>query len=51
VINGLRKEVDKLQVEFGEVGKRVPLQFSSRHYDFKHSKLGVRKPATSRWSC
>lgn len=38
VINALRKEVDKLQVEFVKSGKMVPLQFSSRHYDFKHSK-------------
>ena len=38
VINALRKEVDRLQVEFVKSGKMVPLQFSSRHYDFKHSK-------------
>lgn len=37
-INALRKEVDKRQVEFVKSGKLVPVQFSSRHYDFKRSK-------------
>ena len=38
VINSLRKEVDRRQVEFVKSGKLVPVQFSSRHYDFKRSK-------------
>ena len=38
VINALRKEVDRRQVEFVKSGKRVPVQFSSRHYDFKRNK-------------
>jgi hypothetical protein len=35
VINALRKEVDRRQLEFVKSGKLVPVQFSSRHYDFK----------------
>jgi hypothetical protein len=38
VISALRKEVDRRQIEFVKSGKLVPVQFSSRHYDFKHSK-------------
>ena len=38
VINALRKEVDKKQIEFLKSGKRVPVQFSSRYYEFKRSK-------------
>jgi hypothetical protein len=38
VINALRKEVDRRQIEFLKSGKRVPVQFSSRYYDFKRSK-------------
>jgi len=38
VINALRKEVDRRQLEFVKSGKLVPVQFSSRHYDFKHNK-------------
>jgi hypothetical protein len=38
VINSLRKEVDKRQLEFVKSGKLVPVQFSSRHYDFKHNQ-------------
>jgi hypothetical protein len=37
VINALRKEVDRKQIEFVKSGKLVPLPFSSRHYDFKRS--------------
>ena len=37
-INALRKEVDNRRIEFLKSGKRVPVQFSSRHYDFKRSK-------------
>jgi hypothetical protein len=35
VINALRKEVDRRQIEFVKSGKLLPVQFSSRHYDFK----------------
>jgi hypothetical protein len=38
VVNVLRKEIDKKQIEFLKSGKRVPVQFSSRYYDFKRSK-------------
>jgi hypothetical protein len=38
VINALRKEVDKRQIEFLKSGKLVPLPFSSRHYDFKRGQ-------------
>jgi hypothetical protein len=38
VINTLRKEVDRRQLEFLKSGKLVPVNFSSRHWDFKHNK-------------
>ena len=38
VINSLRKEVDVKQLEFVKSGKLVPVNFSSRHWDFKRSK-------------
>ena len=38
VINSLRKEADKRQLEFLKSGKLVPVQFSSRYYDFKRNK-------------
>jgi hypothetical protein len=38
VINSLRKEIDKRQIEFVKSGKLVPVNFSSRHYDFKRQK-------------
>jgi hypothetical protein len=38
VINALRKEVDKRQLEFVRSGKLVPVHFSSRYYDFNRSK-------------
>lgn len=38
VINSLRKEVDRRQIEFLKSGKLVPVQFSSRHWDFKRNK-------------
>lgn len=38
VINALRKEVDRKQIEFVKSGKLVPLPFSSRHYSFKLNK-------------
>ena len=37
-INSLRKEVDRRQLEFVKSGKLVPVQFSSRYYDFKRAK-------------
>ena len=38
VINALRKEVDKRQIEFLKSGKLLPVPFSSRHYDFKRQQ-------------
>jgi hypothetical protein len=38
VINALRKDVDKRQIEFVKSGKLLPVNFSSRHYDFKRNK-------------
>jgi len=38
VLNSLRKEVDRHQLEFLKSGKLVPVNFSSRHWDFKRSK-------------
>ena len=38
VINALRKEVDRRQIEFLKSGKLLPVAFSSRHYDFKRGK-------------
>jgi hypothetical protein len=38
VLNALRKEVDKRQIEFAKSGKLVPVHFSSRHYDFKRNQ-------------
>src|ERR1700691_2335495 len=38
VINALRKEVDRKQIEFVKSGKLVPVAFSSRYYDFKRQK-------------
>jgi hypothetical protein len=38
VVNALRKEVDRRQLEFLKSGKMVPVQFSSRYYDFKRNK-------------
>jgi hypothetical protein len=38
VINALRKEVDRRQIEFAKSGKLLPVAFSSRHYDFKRGR-------------
>src|SRR5580698_7264971 len=38
VINALRKEVDRRQIEFVKSGKLLPVAFSSRNYDFKRQK-------------
>ena len=45
VINALRKEVDRRQIEFVKSGKLVPVHFSSRHYDFKRNKWVFGKAA------
>ena len=38
VINALRKEVDRRQIEFLKSGKLLPVAFSSRHHDFKRQQ-------------
>jgi hypothetical protein len=38
VINALRKEIDRKQVEFVKSPKLLPVHFSSRHYDFKRNR-------------
>jgi len=38
VINALRKEIDRRQIEFLKSGKLLPVPFSSRHYDFKRQQ-------------
>jgi hypothetical protein len=38
IINALRKDIDRKQIEFPKSAKLVPLPFSSRHYDFKRSQ-------------
>lgn len=43
IINALRKEVDKKQLEFLKSAKLVPVHFSSRHYSFKHNKWVFEK--------
>jgi hypothetical protein len=43
VINALRKEVDRKQVEFLKSGKMLPVHFSSRHYDFKRQRWVFEK--------
>ena len=43
MINAIRKEVDRRQLEFVKSGKLVPLQFSSRHYDFKRNQWAFGK--------
>lgn len=43
VINALRKEVDRRQIEFVKSGKLIPVAFSSRHYDFKRQKWDFGK--------
>jgi hypothetical protein len=45
VINALRKEVDRSQLEFSKSGKLVPVHFSSRYYDFKRTKWVFGKAA------
>ena len=38
VINALRKEVDRRQIEFLKSGKLLPVPFSSRNYDYKRQQ-------------
>jgi hypothetical protein len=38
VVNALRKEADREQLEFLKSPKLVPVNFSSRHYDFKRNR-------------
>jgi hypothetical protein len=45
VINALRKEVDRRQIEFVKSGKLRPVPFSSRHYDFKRQRWVFGKAA------
>ena len=45
VINALRKEVDRRQIEFVKSGKLVPVAVSSRYYDFKREKWVFGKAA------
>lgn len=45
VINALRKEADKRQLEFAKSGKLVPVHFSSRHWDFKRNQWVFGKAA------
>jgi hypothetical protein len=45
VINALRKDVDRKQIEFSKSAKLVPLPFSSRHYDFKRNQWIFGKPS------
>jgi hypothetical protein len=45
VINALRKEVDRRQIEFLKSGKLLPVPFSSRHYDFKRKQWVFGKAA------
>ncbi len=46
VINSLRKEVDRRQLEFVKSGKLVPVNFSSRQWDFKRNQWFLAAPAT-----
>jgi len=43
IINAVRKEVDRRQLEFVKSGKLVPVHFSSRHYDFKRKQWAFGK--------
>ena len=38
VINALRKEVDRRQIEFLKSGNLLPVQFSSRYFDFRRNR-------------
>lgn len=43
VINALRKEIDRKQVEFMKSPKLLPVHFSSRHYDFTRNRWRFEK--------
>ena len=43
IINAVRKEVDRRQLEFVKSGKLVPVHFSSRYYDFKRNQWAFGK--------
>lgn len=43
IINALRKDVDRMQIEFLKSAKLVPLHFSSRHYNFKRNQWAFGK--------
>lgn len=43
IINALRKEVDRKQLEFVKSAKLVPVHFSSRHFNFKQNKWVFEK--------
>src|ERR1700691_845294 len=45
VINALRKEVDRRQIEFVKSGRLLRVWFSSRYYDFKRQKWVFGKAA------
>src|SRR5262249_20458107 len=47
VINAVRKEVDRKQVEFLKSGKLLPVNFSSRHYDFNRGRWAFEKASES----
>jgi hypothetical protein len=48
VINALRKEVDRRQIEFLKSGKLLPVPFSSRHYDFRRKQWVFGKATDDR---
>jgi len=39
VVNAIRKDLDRKQLELVKSGKRQPVTVSSRHYDFKRNRL------------
>lgn len=43
LINALRKDVDRMQIEFLKSAKLVPLHLSSRHYDFTRNQWAFGK--------
>lgn len=43
VINALRKEIDRKQIEFVKSPKLLPVHFSSRHYNFKRNQFVFEK--------
>ena len=43
VVNALRKEIDRKQIEFVKSPKLLPVHFSSRHYNFKRNQFIFEK--------